>query len=115
MPKEPNMATATKLPFHFCWRNGAVTETLDAALACLEGNADDAAWHLSEGHLQHALGTQGYEALVEGVRGAGELGVLRDRARIASSSTTATIRGWMCRRPSARWPAKVWHLMQPNA
>lgn len=77
------MATATKLPFHFCWRNGAVTETLDAALACLEGNADDAAWHLGEGHLQHALGTQGYEALVEGVKGAGDLGVLRDRARIA--------------------------------
>jgi hypothetical protein len=76
------MATPN-LPFHFRWRSGNETRSLADLLIVLQTQSEDAAWHLQEGHLQHALSTQGYGVLAEGISGPSDQAVLRERLKTA--------------------------------
>jgi hypothetical protein len=53
------------LPIHFVWSDGSCSHDLGQLQQALEAKPDQAAEHLEAGHLQHALGEQGYPSLVQ--------------------------------------------------
>ncbi len=53
------------LPIHFVWSDGSSSHDLEQLQQALEAKPEQAAQHLEAGHLQHALGEQGYPSLVQ--------------------------------------------------
>lgn len=75
--------TTPSLPFHFIWDGHVATTTLVQTLEVLSTRPELATAHLSAGHVQTALRTQGYAVLAEGISGPTDLPLLIQKLRVA--------------------------------